>query len=93
MAIPLVTSPGGTHAKVQPENRKMAGCRTPRDHAMSNQQNITAVNPVQEPERETGGRDGANEHVACCLVTAGLPESHSTQRQSEGGGWMDGGGR
>lgn len=49
---------------------------------MSNQQYITAVNPVQEPEREKGGRDGANEHVACCLVTAGLPESHSTQRQS-----------
>lgn len=64
--------------KFSPKIEKWLDAEPPRDHAMSNQQNITAVNPVQEPERETGGRDGANEHVACCLVTAGLPESHST---------------
>lgn len=43
---------------------------------MSNQQNITAVNPMRSR------RDGANEDVACCLVTAGLPESTV-------GGWME----
>lgn len=52
MAIPLVTSPGSTHAKVQPENRKWLCAEPPRDHAMSNQQYITAVNPMQELERE-----------------------------------------
>lgn len=63
---------------------------------MSNQQYITAVNPVQEPEREKGGRDGANEHVACCLVTVAclnpILQRDKVERSWRVGG-MDGGGR
>lgn len=38
--------------KFSPKIEKWLDAEPPRDHAMSNQQYITAVNPVQEPERE-----------------------------------------